>query len=255
MYGRRLRCKQVALHRQRTRYRIRQRLLRRQILRFQQRKIFEPDWANSAEAVPYANFTNPQSLNLYGYVLNNPLTSVDKNGHVNWRGFKNAVGTITKSVSIKVNAGVGLKESFGTKSTGLSVGVSATVFASFSANGVSTGSDLKAGVEINTPKTGSIGKGITQETVSKENGVNLPQPGETTTEDDSGIGALTNSSSTLSFGDETAAGPDFGIEININKSGFTQGLQDVVKALKAPSATQSTPPQPTPPQTTKQGAT
>jgi hypothetical protein len=31
--------------------------------------------------VPYADLQNPQSLNLYGYVQNNPLTNTDPNGH------------------------------------------------------------------------------------------------------------------------------------------------------------------------------
>ena len=32
-----------------------------------------PDWSAGPTAVPYADFSNPQSLNLYGYVGNNPL--------------------------------------------------------------------------------------------------------------------------------------------------------------------------------------
>ncbi|HZL26960.1 MAG TPA: RHS repeat-associated core domain-containing protein [Acidobacteriaceae bacterium] len=40
-----------------------------------------PDWAESPEAVPYAKLANPQSLNLYGYALNNPLSKSDPDGH------------------------------------------------------------------------------------------------------------------------------------------------------------------------------
>ncbi len=40
-----------------------------------------PDWADKPEAVPYSSLDNPQSLNLYGYVLNNPLSKSDPNGH------------------------------------------------------------------------------------------------------------------------------------------------------------------------------
>ena len=32
-----------------------------------------PDWSDKATAVPYASFGDPQTLNLYGYVRNNPL--------------------------------------------------------------------------------------------------------------------------------------------------------------------------------------
>lgn len=40
-----------------------------------------PDWADKPEAVPYSSLDNPQSLNLYGYVLNNPLSKADADGH------------------------------------------------------------------------------------------------------------------------------------------------------------------------------
>lgn len=40
-----------------------------------------PDWAASATAVPYADFGNPQSLNLYTYVKNNPTSGADADGH------------------------------------------------------------------------------------------------------------------------------------------------------------------------------
>jgi RHS repeat-associated protein len=40
-----------------------------------------PDWADKPEAVPYSQLDNPQSLNLYGYVNNNPLSKADKDGH------------------------------------------------------------------------------------------------------------------------------------------------------------------------------
>jgi RHS repeat-associated protein len=40
-----------------------------------------PDWSENPEAVPYSHLDNPQSLNLYGYVLNNPLSKPDLDGH------------------------------------------------------------------------------------------------------------------------------------------------------------------------------
>jgi len=41
-----------------------------------------PDWAAKPTDVPYANFGNPQSLNLYSYVQNNPTTVGDPDGHI-----------------------------------------------------------------------------------------------------------------------------------------------------------------------------
>jgi RHS repeat-associated protein len=40
-----------------------------------------PDWAGHPEAVPYSSLKNPQTLNLYAYVGNNPMTGVDPDGH------------------------------------------------------------------------------------------------------------------------------------------------------------------------------
>jgi|SRR6185437_11634993 len=45
-------------------------------------RFLTPDWSEAPEPVPYASLTNPQSLNLYSYVLNNPVTSLDRDGHV-----------------------------------------------------------------------------------------------------------------------------------------------------------------------------
>jgi RHS repeat-associated protein len=44
-------------------------------------RFMTPDWAAKATAVPYASFGNPQSLNLYSYVWNNPLSRNDPDGH------------------------------------------------------------------------------------------------------------------------------------------------------------------------------
>jgi RHS repeat-associated protein len=41
-----------------------------------------PDWSEKVQAVPYAEFSDPQTLNLYGYVRNNPLDRRDADGHV-----------------------------------------------------------------------------------------------------------------------------------------------------------------------------
>jgi RHS repeat-associated protein len=42
-----------------------------------------PDWSDDPDPVPYADFDDPQSLNLYSYVRNGPSTSSDSEGHTN----------------------------------------------------------------------------------------------------------------------------------------------------------------------------
>jgi hypothetical protein len=44
-------------------------------------RFMSPDWSEDPDSVPYADFDDPQSLNLYAYVGNNPLKSVDSEGH------------------------------------------------------------------------------------------------------------------------------------------------------------------------------
>jgi RHS repeat-associated protein len=44
-------------------------------------RFLSPDWSAKEEPVPYATMDNPQSLNLYSYVQNNPLSHVDSDGH------------------------------------------------------------------------------------------------------------------------------------------------------------------------------
>ncbi|MBO0720793.1 MAG: RHS repeat-associated core domain-containing protein, partial [Blastocatellia bacterium] len=44
-------------------------------------RFMTPDWAAKPTAVPYAVFGDPQSLNLYSYVRNNPLSKADPDGH------------------------------------------------------------------------------------------------------------------------------------------------------------------------------
>jgi len=44
-------------------------------------RFLTPDWSSDPEAVPYAKLGNPQSLNLYAYVQNNPVNALDLDGH------------------------------------------------------------------------------------------------------------------------------------------------------------------------------
>ena len=44
-------------------------------------RFMTPDWATKPISVPYADFGDRQTLNLYGYVRNNPLSKADADGH------------------------------------------------------------------------------------------------------------------------------------------------------------------------------
>jgi RHS repeat-associated protein len=44
-------------------------------------RFMSPDWSAKAEPVPYSRLDDPQTLNLYSYVANNPLVRADLDGH------------------------------------------------------------------------------------------------------------------------------------------------------------------------------
>lgn len=52
-------------------------------------RFMSPDWSASPEPVPYAKLGDPQSLNLYSYVRNNPVTHTDPDGHCWFQSFCN----------------------------------------------------------------------------------------------------------------------------------------------------------------------
>jgi RHS repeat-associated protein len=59
-------------------------------------RFLNPDWAAKATAVPYAEFSDPQSLNLYSYVRNVPTVRFDEDGHQQTRPSEAESETETK---------------------------------------------------------------------------------------------------------------------------------------------------------------
>lgn len=51
-------------------------------------RFMTPDWSAKPQGVPYAVLDDPQSLNLYAYVRNNPLNRTDPSGHYICNGTK-----------------------------------------------------------------------------------------------------------------------------------------------------------------------
>lgn len=45
-------------------------------------RFLTAEWADQPEDVPYSTLSDPQSLNLYGYVRNNPASTVGVDGHL-----------------------------------------------------------------------------------------------------------------------------------------------------------------------------
>ncbi len=64
-------------------------------------------------ALPYADITDPQTLNKYGYVRNNPMRYTDPDGHCGswsdcWNAVKGAVNYVKSVAYVKVEGGVGV---------------------------------------------------------------------------------------------------------------------------------------------------
>jgi RHS repeat-associated protein len=69
-------------------------------------RFMTPDWSASATAVPYAEFGEPQSLNLYSYVRNSPVERVDKDGHCcdEWWQQQMIIGALKEAYNVPTDA-------------------------------------------------------------------------------------------------------------------------------------------------------
>jgi RHS repeat-associated protein len=86
-------------------------------------RFITPDWAAKATTVPYADFGNPQSLNLYGYAGNNPLSHSDPDGHGWWDEVKGvAVGTLGFAVSSAKGIAISAIPLYGPQKVGDAIG-------------------------------------------------------------------------------------------------------------------------------------
>jgi RHS repeat-associated protein len=56
-----------------------------------QGRFMTPDWSEAPTPVPYADFSDPQTLNLYAYVRNNPIATSDLDGHGFWKKLGNLI--------------------------------------------------------------------------------------------------------------------------------------------------------------------
>jgi len=75
-----------------------------------------PDWIGTPQPVPYAAFNDPQTLNLYAYVRDNPLARADLDGHTDYYrndghplgsdGINNGVVVVTRMREVPKVAGV-----------------------------------------------------------------------------------------------------------------------------------------------------
>ena len=89
-------------------------------------RFSSPDWAAKPEAVPYSSLGDPQSLNLYTYVGNNPLSKADADGHCWPFCLAPAGGGVVGALTTAAEAvGVGVSTGFAAGVAALGIGAAA----------------------------------------------------------------------------------------------------------------------------------
>jgi RHS repeat-associated protein len=121
-------------------------------------RFMTPDWAAKPVNVPYAHFGNPQSLNLYSYVQNNPTTFGDPDGHccwdeiVNWFSSSHSV-----SGSAGVDAGHSVDKAGGLSITSRAFAADASGSAAYGTSGLKVSGQAGVAVASEKATEGSIG--------------------------------------------------------------------------------------------------
>jgi RHS repeat-associated protein len=227
-------------------------------------RFMTPDWAARPTNVPYAVFGDPQSLNLYGYVRNDPVSRADADGHCalsrmpiacagdthvpggnystdqnqgqsaqNKSWWQKLAGIFYAKGSVGVALEVGVEAHVGKAKSPLKVGakvgadVKSTMTVTTGGTSVSATKEAQAGVNVGKV---ILGPQTSTENVTVQNGVALANP------------EVEHSSSAM-FGTERAEGTlskgDFGVGAEIDAGvlvvGFEVGVDfDKVKDLFNP---------------------
>jgi RHS repeat-associated protein len=221
-------------------------------------RFLSPDWSAKAEPVPYAKLDNPQSLNLYAYVLNNPLSRADLDGHdwaKAWEKLKASVSQMKATVTIGLGAEV--KAKLG-KGSGLNVraGIAIKDNVSFSNGKLATSISGNAGVSAGKQDGTRIGlEGSAEKEVASVNvgtgEVKLGGPG--TTDNTVGVShgdtTAAKSGDGFQIGGEAGEGAVGGGSFSITKEGVSdlkEAAGEAWSSIKEAFGAGSTPTTPTP---------
>ena len=134
-----------------------------------------PDWSEKPEPVPYANFANPQTLNLYGYVQNNPITAIDPDGHCCLDEVRSAFSYMKTVAYFKAGGGVGLGAKAKVGAMTFNAGIKRTVETTISNSVSSKVSTREAGITATVGPV-TVGLKASQETTTAEKDQILRDP-------------------------------------------------------------------------------
>jgi RHS repeat-associated protein len=212
------------------------------------------DWATKATTVPYAEFADPQSLNLYNYVRSIPTSHLDIDGH-EWKLWEDVKKGLSQ-ISVKATFGVGIGGKAGGEAT---AGLSGRAELAIKGNVEFSGPEGRVKASTSVEGGASLGVGNKQVglagSVEQVHGSVDVKTGELhgqeppTAEKVVGLSKGDNSvnagkENVVLFGAEGGEGAIGGGEISISKEGlaaFKEAASDVKEMLSP------TPPPPPPP--------
>jgi RHS repeat-associated protein len=135
-------------------------------------RFISPDWAAKAMPVPYAIFGNPQSLNLYSYMRNNPLGGVDANGHCDWcQKFGNWARGDGFVTNMNLKSSVTTTETYNLPGSPSSTSNAPTTGTASPGTRIVMGAEAVANTVVGIPKVASGAAALVVGTLGSETGV------------------------------------------------------------------------------------
>jgi RHS repeat-associated protein len=137
-------------------------------------RFMSPDWSAKEEPVPYAKLDDPQSLNLYAYVRNNPLIRVDADGHIDWDYLKDKFKQVFYAKA-SVGAGFGGELKL-TKGAGLKAEVKAGLETKATVKGERTVAKIEGSVGAKVGEKEAGKSGSVEMQVEKDGKLDIQKP-------------------------------------------------------------------------------
>jgi len=179
-------------------------------------RFMSPDWSAKAEPVPYAKLGDPQSLNLYSYVGNNPLSRDDQDGHC-WP-LCDVIFQLTTTVSVYVATHPAVDSALNKLGASMGLKVSAGVGRKIEVDGIKIGAAASVTTERRVDGTGKSNLQLTG--AASENGVGIQANGTATFEKN---GSFENPLNNLGGNVKVTGSGSHGDNINSNAAGGTDG--------------------------------
>lgn len=164
-----------------------------------QGRFTSPDWSEEPEPIPYADLADPQTLNLYSHVRNNPLAKADADGHCPWcigaliGGVGGAAGSVISQKWSHPDQDISWKKvgaaALGGAVAGATLGLATAPGALLTVLGGETVLETGTAVSIGAAAGAGVAGGITERAVASGGDPNaaLGTPGQIVT--DAAVGA------------------------------------------------------------------